>query len=194
MKTTLLLMLVTLMATSASANDLCPEFANMVSVISKDGKASKELPFEKAVAKQKKKGIYRGHDSSVRLEGPHAKVAITTPVSFAFKPFSTAFHPAQQIELYPFEAKKKYRELVVGGTNMWGGSKNRKATDNSIPLSFKKMSDGCYKVTTDVKLPKGEYAFSLASVGMGSSADVKGSQAGLGSTVAGQVWVGFVVK
>jgi hypothetical protein len=187
-------MLLALFASTAGAQDLCPEFANMINIISADGKESSELGMEKAVAKQKKKGIYRGHDTSVRLEGANAKVSVSPSQSFSFKPFNAQIHPAQQIKLYPFDINKKYRELAVGGTNMWGGSKNRKAKDNSLELTFKKISDGCYKVTLGGSVPKGEYAFSLASVGLGSSAGVKGANAGFGSSVEGQVWFGFSVK
>lgn len=194
MKTTSVLMFLTLISSTASADDVCPEFANMISLISENGASATELRMEKAVAKQKKKGIYRGYDSSVRLEQPTASASAKASQSFAFKPFSAQFHPRQQIKLYPFKTKKQYRELVTGGTNMWGGSKDRKSTDNSIPLKFEKISDGCYKVTTEVTLPKGEYAFSLASVGMGTSADVKGTNAGFGSSVDGQTWFGFSIK
>jgi len=194
MKKTSILVLLTLLSSTASADDVCPEFANMISAISASGASGEELVMEKAVAKQKKKGIYRGYDQSVRLEQPSASVAVKASQSFAFRPFSAQFHPNQQIKLYPFSTKKQYRELVVGGTTNWGGSKDRKSTDNSIPLKFKKISDGCYKVTPGVTLPKGEYAFSLASVGMGTSADVKGTRAGFGSTVDGQTWFGFAIK
>lgn len=194
MKNTSIFMLLTLISSTASADDVCPEFANMVSAISENGASGEELGMEKAIAKQRKKGIYRGYDNSVRLEQPTASVTVKASQSFAFKPFSAQFHPNQQIKLYPFSTKKQYRELVVGGTNTFGGSKNRKSTDNSIPLKFKKISDGCYKVTPDVTLPKGQYAFSLASVGMGTSADVKGTNAGFGSSVDGQTWFGFTIK
>ena len=194
MRITLIIMLVALFSSVASAADVCPEFVNMVSVISEDGAASKELALEKAVAKQRKKGIYRGYDNSVRLESPTAKVSVKSSQSFAFKPFNASFHPAQQIKLYPLNTKKQFRELVVGGTNTFGGSKNRKSADNSIDLSFEKISDGCYKVTPVGALPKGEYAFSLASVGLGSSADVKGTNAGYGSSTSGQTWFGFSIK
>jgi len=195
MKKTLIILLLGLTSSTANAQATCPEFVNMVSVISADGTSAKELGMEKAVAKQKKKGIYRGYDNSVRLEEPNAKVSVTSSQSFSFKPINPSIHPAQQIKLYPFNSEKKYRELAVGGTNMWGGSKNKKSADNSIDLSFEKISDGCYKVTPDVSLPKGEYAFSLGSVGTGgSSADVKGAKAGWGSSVEGQTWFGFSVK
>ena len=194
MRITLIMMSVALFSSVASAADVCPEFANMVSVISADGAKGKELGMEKAVAKQKKKGIYRGHDNSIRLEAPTAAMSVKASQSFAFKPFNPSFHPAQQIKLYPFSTKKQFRELSVGGTNMWGGSKNRKSADNSIELSFEKISDGCYKVTPAGTLPKGEYAFSLASVGLGASADVKGTSAGYGSSTSGQTWFGFSIK
>jgi len=194
MRNTLIVLAFASFASTASAKDVCPEFVNMVNVISEDGATSKELGMEKAVAKQKKKGVYRGYDNSVRLEEPNAKVSAKASQSFAFKPFNAEIHPAQQIKLYPFITKKEFRELAVGGTNMWGGSKNKKSADNSIDLSFTKISDGCYKVTPDVSLPKGEYAFSLGSVGLGSSADVKGTKAGWGSSVEGQVWFGFSIE
>jgi len=194
MKTTSILLLLTLICSTASADDVCPEFANMISVIGEKGSSSEELSMEKAVAKRKKKGIYRGYDTSVRLDQPSASVTVKASQSFAFKPFSAQFHPKQQIKLYPFETKKNFRELVTGGITNWGGSKDRKSTDNSVPLKFKKISDGCYKVTPAVTLPKGEYAFSLASVGMGTSADVKGTNAGFGSSVDGQTWFGFSIK
>ncbi|NND30064.1 MAG: hypothetical protein HKN97_15890, partial [Myxococcales bacterium] len=115
MKTTSLLMLLTLISSTASADDVCPEFANMISAISEKGSSSEELSMEKAVAKRKKKGIYRGYDNSVRLDQPTASVTVKASQSFAFKPFSAQFHPKQQIKLYPFETKKNFRELVTGG-------------------------------------------------------------------------------
>jgi hypothetical protein len=192
MKHTLILALIVLFSSSASAQDVCPEFANMVSVISEDGKSSKELSLERAVAKQKKKGIYRGYDNSVRLEGATAKVSVKSRQKFAFKPINPQVHPAQQIKLYPFKTAKSYRELVVGGVNTFGGSKNRKSTDNAILLNLEKIKDGCYEVSSTAPLPAGEYAFSLG--GQGSSADVAGTAAGYGSTTQGQTWFGFSVK
>ena len=189
MKNASTIMLIALFSSTAAAQDVCPEFANMVSVISDDGTAGKELGMEKAVAKQKKKGLYRGWDASIRLEGPSAKVSVKSSQSFSFRPMNEKVHPNQQIKLYPFSTKKKYRDLEVGGTRAWGGSKDKKAKDDSIELTFKKIKDGCYKLTPGVKLPKGEYAFSL-----GSSADVDGTNAGWGSSTAGQVWFGFSIK
>lgn len=189
MKNILVILVFALFSSTASAGDVCPEFANMVSAIGNGGASGTELGMEKAIAKQKKKGIYRGHDTSVRLDGPAAKVAVKSSQSFAFKPFNLNVHPAQQIKLYPFDPKKGYRELSVGGTNMWGGSKNKKSKDESIPLTFEKISEGCYKVTPGAALPKGEYAFSL-----GSSADVQGTNAGWGTSTSGQVWFGYSIK
>jgi len=179
-------------SSTASAQDVCPEFKNSISVISEDGKSGKELSPERAIAKQKKKGIYRGYDNSVRLEGAEAKLAVKPVQKFAFKPIDPEVHPSQQIKLYPFKGEKSYRELVVGGVNTFGGSKNRKSGDNSIALNFKKIKDGCYEVSTEAPLPAGDYAFSLG--GQGSSADVKGTSAGYGSSTQGQTWFGFAVK
>jgi len=192
MKYTLILASIFLLSSNAGAEDVCPEFANMVSVISEDGKSGKELKMERAVAKQKKKGIYRGYDNSVRLEGASAKVTVKSRQKFAFRPINPQVHPAQQIKLYPFQTKKDFRELVVGGVNTFGGSKNRKSGDNAILLNVEKIKDGCYEVSSTAPLPTGEYAFSLG--GQGSSADVKGTSAGYGSTTQGQTWFGFSIK
>ena len=198
MKNTTLLLIVAVTASMsaisgvssrARAQDACPEFVNMVSVISADGKSGQELSIERAVAKQKKKGLYRGYDNSVRLEGAAAKVTIKPNQKFAFKPLNPEVHPAQQIKLYPFKGQKSYREMVVGGVNTFGGSKNRKSGDSAVPINLKKIKDGCYEVSTEAPLPAGDYAFSL-----GGSADVKGTSAGYGSNTQGQTWFGFAVK
>lgn len=194
MKQILVSFAVMLVASAANAQDACPEFANTVNVIVKDGAAGKELGMEKAFAKQKKKGVYRGWDQSIRLEGASAKYAVKPTHSFAFKPFHESIHPRQQIKLYPFTPKKDYRELSVGGTTNWGGSKDRKSQDSSIELKFEKIKDGCYKVTPATALPKGEYAFSLAGANTGSTGDVQGTNAGWGASVEGQVWFGFAIK
>ena len=182
-----------LVSSSAGAQDVCPEFANTVNVIVKDGKAGKELGFERAIARQKKKGIYRGYDQSIRLEGASAKYAVSPKHSFAFKPFHTNIHPRQQIKLYPFKSSKGYRELSVGGTTAWGGSKDRKSGDSSVPLNFQKIKDGCYKITPAEPLPPGQYAFSLAGANTESTGAVQGTNAGWGQSVEGQVWFGFSI-
>jgi hypothetical protein len=189
MKCFLLVLALALMSSVAGAQDVCPEFANVVNVIVKGGTAGKELGVERAIAKQKKKGLYRGWDQSIRLEGPAAKYAVKPTHSFAFKPVHANIHPRQQIKLYAFTTNKGYRELSVGGTTQFGGSKDRKTTDDSIPLKFKKISEGCYQITSEATLTKGEYAFSLGSV-----SDVQGTNAGWGTTVEGQVWYGFSIK
>jgi hypothetical protein len=192
MKNTILVFLVGFVVAPASAQDVCPEFKNSVSVISDDGKSSQDLPVERATAKQKKKGIYRGYDNSVRLDGASSKVAVKSAQKFAFKPMDPEVRPEQQIRLYPFKGDKSYRELVVGGVNTFGGSKNRKSGDNAIELKLKKIKTGCYELSIVTPLPKGEYAFSLG--GQGSSADVKGTSAGYGSNTQGQTWLGFAIK
>lgn len=171
---------------------MCPEFKNSVSVVSEDGKSAKEMSPERAIAKQKKKGIYRGYNSSVRLEGSDAKVTVKPGQKFVFKPMDPEVRPSGQIRLYPFKSQKSYRELVVGGVNTFGGSKNRKSGDSSITVNLKKIKTGCYEISTEKPLPAGDYAFSLGS--QGSSADVSGTSAGYGSDTQGQTWFGFAVK
>jgi hypothetical protein len=184
---------VVLFAPVAEAQDVCPEFANSLNLITEDGKA-KELPLERAIARQKKKGIYRGYHQSIRLEGAAAKNSVKSNFAFAFKPFHTNVHPRQQIKLYPFESSKGYRELITGGTTHWGGSKDRKSGEGDIPLEFEKIKDGCYKVKPQAQLPPGEYAFSLAGTSTDSGAAVQGTSAGYGESVGGQTWFGFTVK
>ena len=182
---------VSILPSTACAQDLCPEFKNTVSVVSVDGKSAKEISPERAIAKQKKKGVYRGYDNSVRLDGAEAQVTVKPTQKFTFKPMDPEVHPAQQIRLYPFKGQKSYRELVIGGVNTFGGSKNRKSGDNSVTLNLKKIKPGCYEISTAAPLPAGFYAFSLGA--QGSSADVKGTSAGYGSNTQGQTWFGFKV-
>ena len=196
MKHVLIVLAFALVSTPAGAQDACPEFANTINVIVDGGKSGKELGLERAIARNKKKGIYRGYHQSIRLEGASAKYAVKPTHSFAFKPFHTNIHPRQQIKLYPFKTSKGYRELMVGGTTHWGGSKDRKSGEDSIELEFEKIKDGCYKVTPAVKLPPGEYAFSLAGTNLGSDGAVQGTSTGRGASqsVEGQTWFGFAIK
>ncbi len=171
---------------------MCPEFKNSVSVVSQNGDSAKEMTPERAVAKQKKKGIYRGFDNSVRLEGPDAKVTVKPGQKFVFKSMDPEVRPSSQIRLYPLKKEKSYRELVVGGVNTFGGSKNRKSGDSSIAVTLTKIKTGCYEISTEEPLPPGDYAFSLGA--QGASADVSGTSAGYGSNTQGQTWFGFAVK
>lgn len=188
MKYTILTILSFILSASAGAQDVCPEFANSVNAITKSGKGV-ELGLEEASAKQQKKGLYRGWDSTIRLKNANAKIAFKSAPSFAFRPVNEKVHPRQQIKLYAFDTKKQYRELAVGGMNNWGGTKEKDSQDSSIELEFKKISPGCYKVTPAVELPPGQYAFSL-----GDAPDVQGTNAGWAANSQGQVWFGFSVK
>ena len=80
-----------------------------MNAILKGGKAGMELGLEEASVKQKKKGVYRGWDSSIRLKNPTAKIVIKAsdkPPSFAFRPINETVNPRQQIKLYPFVTQK----------------------------------------------------------------------------------------
>lgn len=169
----------------------CPEFVNMIQNISEGSLGTLESP--SVENKQKKKGLYRGFDTSIRLEGATSPVKLSSSEAvFIFRPVNPDMHPAQQIKLYPFDINKDFRELATGGMNMFGGSKNRQNDDDSITLQFEKIEKGCYKVTAGGKLPAGQYAFSLGDEG---AASVQGQGAGFGtSTSSGQVWYAFSVK
>ncbi|MCB0514313.1 MAG: hypothetical protein KDC60_07790, partial [Bacteroidetes bacterium] len=71
----------------------------------------------------------------------------------------------------------------------FGGSKDKKSQDTSIPLKFEKTENGCYKITIGKELTTGEYAFSL-----GENASVQGQSSGYGQTSRGQLWYGFTIK
>ena len=192
MKLTLPITVFLLLSATAGAQDVCPEFANEVNAIIKGGTAGIVLGLEDASVKQKKKGLYRGWSSSIRLKNSNAKIAIKrskTPPAFSFKPVNEAVNPRQQIRLYALVSEKQYRELAVGGMNNWGGTKDKKSQDSSIELKIEKISKGCYKVTSAVELPAGQYAFSL-----GAAPDVQGTNAGWATTSQGQVWYGFSLK
>lgn len=173
-------------------DDPCPEWANTIKLFNAEANTSSDLEMPEVENKSKKKGLYRGVDNSVRLMGGSSKVKLSpSDVDFIFRPFSENIRPQQQIRLYSFEDNKDFRELVVGGTNMFGGSKNKKMEDTSEDLKFEKVSDGCYKVTLAGNLEPGEYAFGLSSTG---NADVQ-SGGGYGSTAnTNSQWYAFSVQ
>ncbi len=178
------------LVTFVSAQTPCPDFANMIVLL--DGESLSDLESPSVIAKQKKKGLYRGFDNSVRLEGVASPVKVSSSSSFVFRPMNPQIHPNQQVTLYPFEVNKDFRELVVGGTNMFGGSKNKSNQDNSIRLKFEKITDGCYLVTTTSKLAKGNYAFNLGNAGT-TSVQGQGSKMFAGTDTGGQ-WYAFTIK
>lgn len=170
----------------------CPEFVNMIQQVSDGALGNMESP--SVENKQKKKGLYRGFESSIRLEGATSPVRLSSSeLVFMFRPVNPEMHPAQQIKLYPFDVNKDFRELATGGMNMFGGSKNKSNDDDSITLQFEKVETGCYKVTAGGKLPAGQYAFSLGDDG---AARVQGQGASVfaGSGNSGQTWYAFSVK
>ena len=195
MKKTLSLLLAVAIYTSFTyAQDgPCPEWANTISLLDVESNTSSALESPQVENKAKKKGLYRGIDNSVRLLGGKSSTTLgASGNSFVYRPFSKDIRPEQQIRLYNFESKGEFRQLVVGGTNMFGGSKNKKMVDTSIKLSFEKISDGCYKVEiVDSKLAPGEYAFGLSTTG---NADIQ-SGGGLGNqSNSNSQWYGFRVK
>ena len=170
----------------------CPEFVNMINSVSDGALGDVETP--SVENKQKKKGLYRGYESSIRLEGASSPVKIkSSDLGFIFRPINPQVHPAQQIKLYPFDTNKDFRELATGGMNMFGGSKNKQNDDDSIQLKFEKIETGCYKVTAGGKLPAGQYAFSLGDKGA-SSVQGQGANVFGGAGNSGQNWFAFSVR
>jgi hypothetical protein len=168
------------MGYSASQAQECPEFKNMINLLVDGQLQSLESP--SVENKTQKKGLYRGFDTSIILEGASSPVSANgASMEFIYRPLDAEIHPSQQINFYPFEDLKGDRKLSTGGMNMFGGTKDKKQEDTSINLKFEKVQDGCYKVTFTKTVPPGQYAFCIGEAGY---VDVTGQGWGGGKGVA----------
>jgi hypothetical protein len=82
---------------------------------------------------------------------------------------SSMMDPASMISLYKAESGKGKRKIIMqktGGAMAFGGAKMKSA--DKYTFSIKKVRDGYWELVVDKVLPKGEYAFSVMSLGMGS--------------------------
>jgi hypothetical protein len=78
--------------------------------------------------------------------------------------------PAHAVKLYKAESAKGRRKIIM--QKMPGampfGSKKIKSSDE-YTFSIKKIREGYWELVLDKSLPKGEYAFSVMNMGMGSA-------------------------
>ena len=77
--------------------------------------------------------------------------------------------PASTITLYKVESDKGKRKILMqkGGGAIPFASKKLKSSDK-YTFSVKKIREGYSELVIDKSLPKGEYAFSMMSMGMGN--------------------------
>ncbi|MCB0512066.1 MAG: hypothetical protein R2760_08225 [Chitinophagales bacterium] len=182
------LIFLTLLTVLVEAQE-CPEFNNSIALLKSDNMMA-DLEEANATLTQKRQGLYGGWNNLIKLSGKTSGIILkSSETIFVFKPLNDNIKPNQQIKLFQFEEEKKSRALETGGTNIFGGSKDKKSQDTSIPLKFEKTENGCYKITIGKELTTGEYAFSL-----GENASVQGQSSGYGQTSRGQLWYGFTIK
>ena len=83
--------------------------------------------------------------------------------------YGTTMDPSSMITLYKVETDKGSRKILLMKSPgaMPFGSKKMKSSDK-YTFSVKKIKDGYWELVVDKTLPKGEYAFSVMSMGMGN--------------------------
>lgn len=83
--------------------------------------------------------------------------------------YGTTMDPSSMITLYKVETDKGSRKILLMKSPgaMPFGSKKMKSSDK-YTFSVKKIKDGYWELVVDKSLPKGEYAFSVMSMGMGN--------------------------
>jgi hypothetical protein len=80
--------------------------------------------------------------------------------------------PGKTITLYKVESEKGKRKIWMqksGGAMPFASKKSQ--SSNKYSFSVKKIREGYWELVIDKPLPKGEYAFSMISMGMGGSMD-----------------------
>jgi hypothetical protein len=174
-----------------------PEFSNEVWLYRKDS-SNKLLRLEKDNSKMQTKMKMMGMggaENAYSLEGELSAVRLTSGNSLSFI-YSTEtssvpsspqndsmmrannmdpammqgfsmMDPASMITLYKAESVKGNRKIYMmktGGAFSMGKNKS----SNKYTFSMKKIRPGYWQLFIDKNLPKGEYAFSVAGMGMGN--------------------------
>jgi len=79
--------------------------------------------------------------------------------------------PSQKLTLYKMESGKGVRKVLLQkapGMNPFGSHKMQ--SSDKYTFSAKKIKDGYWELVVDKPLPKGEYAFTMMSMGMDAMA------------------------
>jgi hypothetical protein len=168
-----------------------PEFANEVYCLKKDSGALVRL--EKETAKMESSGgAFKGFESGYSLEGEKSPVRFTksSGLSFIFSTgrssgfsshadsskansgssslsdmMSGIDDPSNRITLYKTDGGKGKRKVILQKGGGIGGKKLQ--SSDKYSFSVKKIRNGYWELIIDKPLPKGEYAFSTMTMGMG---------------------------
>ena len=175
-----------------------PEFANEIYLLKKDSSLVRlEKDASKMDTKMKMAG-FGGMENGYPIEGEKSPVRIGSgeSLSFVFSTGATAVKtsaasdsmmkangmdvsmisamrgdmsdPASSISLYKAETSKGTRKILLqksGGMFSMGKSSS---SSKKYTFSTKKIRDGYWELVIDKTLPKGEYAFTMTGMGMGS--------------------------
>jgi hypothetical protein len=173
-----------------------PEFTNEVYFLKKDNSYSL-VRLEKSSAKQETKvNMLKGSEYGFEIEGKTSPVrfAAGANISFVYTTTNSSSNsksdsimkangmdpsamtgfgndPSSAITLYKLNIDGGSRKIYLqkqGG--YFGNHKNQ--TSDKYTFSLKKIHDGYWELVIDKPLPKGEYAFSMMSMG---AADMSGS-------------------
>ena len=171
-----------------------PEFTNEVCFLKKDS-IWVALRLEKGSSKmdtKMKMGGLGGAESGYTLEGEKSTVrlnsgkdlsfVISTGASASFSAKNDSMmrdngvdpsmmngmtDPSNTITLYKTDVSKGNRKILMQKSpGMFGGKKA--TSSDKYTFSIKKVKEGYYELVIDKPLPKGEYAFTMMSYGMGN--------------------------
>ena len=155
MKKLLLLAGLAFSLSSSAQNAAIPEFKNKVMFVQPD-KTLAEL--DKTDMNSDLHTNMGGH-SEVNLVA-NGKVSAITHTGAATDKYivkiESGIDPSNVIELFTFDAGKKNRKILVAEMSM---GKDKTVELTKVKLSFTKVADGVYEISTATKLEGGEYCF-----------------------------------
>lgn len=116
-------------------------------------------------------GIVKG-DTNGHIEGGHAEVKVTFPVSFAvYVPEGTAITEYQLLRYRTHDKSREFRSVTGGVFHSSGGAKR-----DVIDFKSEKLAPRVYEITLDSSLGKGEYGLlppgSVSTANMASGGKV----------------------
>jgi hypothetical protein len=172
-----------------------PEFSNEVCYLKKDKEYSTVRLEKNASKMQTKAGMINGSEQSYSIEGTSSSVRVPAgTISFVFSTgassssssnnrsdsvmkangidpsmmnFGGMSDPSNSITLYKLDIAKGERKIYLMKQGGYFGSHKNQSSDK-MTLSIKKIKEGYWVLITDKPLTKGEYAFTMSGMGMGS--------------------------
>ena len=136
-----------------------PDFKNSIGLVNENTLRSLERLSPTYVSKVKGLG-YGGADLLFMVDGAASNVRINgSAPQFVFKASDEDTDPSLIVKLLKVEVKKNKRQVKQGNVSMVGTTA---ASENVIPLSYKKIKPGVYLITLqNASLEKGEYALQV---------------------------------